>query len=254
MAAEVLCPHERPAEPTMSRDRTPLAILGVAKHSSARVQHRRQPRLRQGQAMRSARTRRRSPQRGATQSLLAMRGRPSLASRSISFFQDLLFFRTEHRHQPLFLLVDQRRGGLVDLAPGRRQRQHRAAAVVAVGLAADEAALQQARHGAADRHLVHRRAVGDLTGRRTRVQRQNRDHPPFGNRHAVTIPVYLGDVAADTVGQHAQAIRQELLKVEQHGLLRRMGARSFMLHCVLIFGFICNYKRRVACAFSRVFC
>ncbi|KAG0928683.1 hypothetical protein G6F31_017624 [Rhizopus arrhizus] len=62
-----------------------------------------------------------------------------------------------------------------------------------MGLALDEATLQQAGHGAADCHLVHRRAVRDLAGRRAR----------------------LGDVATDPVGQHAQPVGQELFQVEQ---------------------------------------
>ena len=108
----------------------------------------------------------------------------------------------------------QRRDLRIDCLAGRRQPQHRAAAVAVVDLAQQAAVGEQARDRAADRDLVHRRAPGHLVGGQPGRAAQHRHHPPLGDAEREALGVDRGDRATDAVAEHRQPVGQEALEVQ----------------------------------------
>src|SRR5690606_12532003 len=54
----------------------------------------------------------------------------------------------------------------------------------------------------------------DLAGRQVGVASDHRHHPPLGDPERETLRVHPEDRVADAVGQHRQAIRQEVLEIQ----------------------------------------
>src|SRR5690606_16856679 len=128
--------------------------------------------------------------------------------------QCLALTRFQMAEQPLFELQRQGRDLGVDRLSGRAQVQHRPAAILRVHLALQAPGGDQSRHCTADRHLVHRGALGQFAGRQARRQPEHRHHPPLGDPQIKPVGIDPRDRAAEPVRQHGQSIGQELLEFQ----------------------------------------
>ena len=94
------------------------------------------------------------------------------------------------------------------------QAQHRAALVIAVRIAMHATGFHQPGERAADRHFVHRGALGHFSRRKPVEPSQHRHYAPLGHAQVVTALVVVGDRLAHRVRKNRQPIGQETLQFQ----------------------------------------